>query len=197
MSIKTIRTLLWSLVAVVALGATGLYAYSAFTRPAAVASLGAGDYQLQTAEGVPFSRASLDGNPSLLFFGFTHCPEVCPTTMAEMTAWYEALGDEAKDLKAYFVTVDPERDTAEVVGDYVAWTGHVTGITGSVEEIEKAAKAWGIFHQKVPLEGGDYTMDHTASVFLLNKAGEFEGTIAYREDSGTAVEKIRKLLAKG
>jgi len=196
MKLATLRTILWALVAVVAVGATGLYAYTAFTRPTQAQSLGQGDYQLTTAAGEPFNRASLQGSPSLLFFGFTHCPEVCPTTMAEMTAWYETLGDEAKDLKAYFVTVDPERDTAEIVGDYVSWTGHVTGVTGSVEEIEKAAKAWAIYYKKVPLEGEDYTMDHTASVFLLNRQGEFEGTIAYREDTGTAVEKIRKLLSE-
>jgi len=196
MNLKTVRIVLWTLVAVAALGATGLYTYTAMQRGQAVAAIGDGDYQLTTADGEPFTRASLVGNPSLLFFGFTHCPEVCPTTLAEMTAWYETLGEEAKDLKAYFVTVDPERDTAEIVGDYVAWTGHVTGITGSLDEIEKAAKAWAIFHKKVPLEGDDYTMDHTASVFLLNEQGEFEGTIAYREEMATAIGKIRKLLAE-
>ncbi|SFV28060.1 protein SCO1/2 [Devosia crocina] len=197
MRLSTIRTVLWTVVAVVALSATGLYAYSAFNRPQAVAAVGAGDYQLTTTDGTPFTRASFEGHPSLLFFGFTHCPEVCPTTLAEMTAWYEALGDEAGDLKAYFITVDPERDTAPIVADYVSWTGHVTGVTGSVEEIEKAASAWAVYHQKVPLEGDDYTMDHTASVFLLNREGEFEGTIAYREEMSTAVGKIRKLLAQG
>jgi protein SCO1/2 len=195
-NLNRLRIVLWTLVAVVGLGAAGLYAYSA-TRPSVTQNLGDGDYQLLTASGEPFTRASLVGHPSMLFFGFTHCPEVCPTSLAEMTAWYEALGDEAKDLKAYFVTVDPERDTPEIIGDYVAWTGHVTGITGTQEEIEKAAKAWAIYYQKVPLDDGDYTMDHTASVFLLNKEGNFEGTIAYREDGATAIAKLRKLLARG
>lgn len=195
-NLNRLRIILWALVAVVGLGAAGLYAYSA-TRPSVAQNLGDGDYQLVTATGEAFTRESLVGSPSMLFFGFTHCPEVCPTSLAEMTAWYEALGDEAKDLKAYFVTVDPERDTAEIIGDYVSWTGHVTGITGTPEEIEKAAKAWAIYYQKVPLDDGDYTMDHTASVFLLDKEGNFEGTIAYREDSATAVAKLRKLLAEG
>ncbi|KFL32885.1 hypothetical protein JP75_01755 [Devosia riboflavina] len=191
-----LRAVLWTLVAVAGLGAVGLYTYSA-TRPSLTQNLGDGDYQLTTASGEAFDRQSFAGAPSMLFFGFTHCPEVCPTSLAEMTSWYEALGEEAKDLKAYFVTIDPERDTADIIGDYVAWTGHVTGVTGTPEEIEKAAKAWAIYYQKVPLEDGDYTMDHTASIFLLNREGNFEGTIAYREDSATALAKLRKLLAEG
>jgi protein SCO1/2 len=194
-ALTPLRTILWTLVAVAALGATGLYAYTTMFRSAQAATLGDGDYQLATASGEPFTRDSLDGSPSMLFFGFTHCPEVCPTSLAEMTAWYETLGEEADDLRAWFVTVDPERDTAEVIGDYVAWTKHVTGVTGSREEIDKAIAAWAIYAEKIPLEGGDYTMDHTASVLLLNRNGEFEGTIGYREDSITAIEKLRRLIA--
>jgi protein SCO1/2 len=195
MSLSQIRTVLWTLVAVAALGATGLYVYTTIARPAQAVALGQGDYQLVTASGEPFSHESLVGKPSMLFFGFTHCPEVCPTSLAEMAAWYETLGEDAKDLNAFFISVDPERDTAEVIGDYVNWTGRVTGVTGSIEEVEKAARAWGVYYEKVPLEGEDYTMDHTASVFLVNAEGEFEGTIAYRESVDTAVAKLRRLLA--
>ena len=194
MALSHIRTVLWTLVAVAALGATGLYVYTTMTRPAQAVALGQGDYELVTATGAAFNRDSLKGSPSMLFFGFTHCPEVCPPSLAEMASWYEALGDEADDLNAFFVTVDPERDTAEVIGDYVSWTGRVTGVTGSPEEIAKAAQSWAVYAEKVPLEGGDYTMDHTASVFLVNAEGEFEGTIAYREDSDTALAKLRRLL---
>jgi protein SCO1/2 len=194
MALSHIRTVLWTLVAVAALGATGLYVYTTMTRPAQAVALGQGDYDLVTATGAAFNRDSLKGSPSMLFFGFTHCPEVCPTSLAEMASWYEALGDEADDLNAFFITVDPERDTAEVIGDYVSWTGRVTGVTGSPEEIAKAAQSWAVYAEKVPLEGGDYTMDHTASVFLVNAEGEFEGTIAYREDSDTALAKLRRLL---
>jgi len=194
MALSHIRTVLWTLVAVAALGATGLYVYTTMTRPAQAIALGQGDYELVTATGAAFNRDSLKGSPSMLFFGFTHCPEVCPTSLAEMTVWYEALGDEADDLNAFFVSVDPERDTAGVIGDYVSWTGRVTGVTGSPDEVAKAAKSWGVYYEKVPLEGGDYTMDHTASVFLVNAEGEFEGTIAYRENSDTALAKLRRLL---
>ena len=194
MALSHIRTVLWTLVAVAALGATGLYVYTTMTRPAQAVALGQGDYELVTATGEAFNRDSLKGRPSMLFFGFTHCPDVCPTSLAEMAVWYEALGDEADDLNAFFVSVDPERDTAEIIGDYVSWTGRVTGVTGSPDEVAKAAKSWGVYYAKVPLEGGDYTMDHTASVFLVNANGEFEGTIAYRENSDTALAKLRRLL---
>ncbi|WP_297105900.1 SCO family protein [uncultured Devosia sp.] len=194
MALSHIRTILWTLVAIAALGATGLYVYTTMTRPAQAVALGQGDYQLVTASGEAFTKQSLRGKPSMLFFGFTHCPEVCPTSLAEMASWYEALGEEADDLNAFFVTVDPERDTAEVIGDYVSWTGRVTGVTGTPEEVARATQSWGVYYEKVPLEGGDYTMDHTASVFLVNAQGDFEGTIAYRENSDTALAKLRRLL---
>ena len=194
MTLQRLRLVLWVLVGAAALAATGLYAYTTMTRSTQAAGLGQGDYRLETAAGEPFTRDSLRGSPSMVFFGFTHCPEVCPTSLAEMASWYEALGDEAEGLKAYFITVDPERDTADVIGDYVSWTGRVTGVTGTPAEIEKATKSWAVHAEKVPLEGGDYTMDHTASVFLLNAEGQFEGTIAYRESNDTALAKLRRLL---
>ena len=101
------------------------------------------------------------------------------------------------DLRAYFVSIDPVRDTPEVLGDYVSWVSdRITGITGDADQIDRLADAWGVFYEKVPLEGDDYTMDHTASVFLLDRQGQFQGTIAYREDMATALGKLRNLLAK-
>jgi len=195
MVLSRLRLVLWLLVGVAALTATGLYAYTTMVRPSPTLGLGQGAYRLVTSSGEPFTHESLKGRPSMLFFGFTHCPEVCPTSLAEMASWYETLGEEAENLQAFFVTVDPERDTAAVIGDYVSWTGRVTGVTGSVDEIAKAARSWGVFYEKVPLEGDDYTMDHTASVFLVNAQGAFEGTIAYRENSDTALAKLRRLLS--
>lgn len=195
MALSRLRVVLWALVVVAALGATGFYAYTTILRPTQAIGLGQGDYRLVTASGAPFTHDSLKGTPTMVFFGFTHCPEVCPTSLADMASWYEALGDEANDLKAYFITVDPERDTAGILGDYVAWTGRVTGITGTQEEIDKATRAWAVYYEKVPLEGGDYTIDHTASVFLLDSEGNFHGTIGYNEARDTALAKLRRLLA--
>ena len=197
MKLATLRTLLWSLVACVALG---LGAGAFLLRPAptsAATGFGKGEFALVDSSGQPVDETIFAGHPSMLFFGFTHCPEVCPTTMGEMAGWFEALGEEGRDLRAYFVSVDPERDTPAVLDEYVAWVSdRITGLTGTPEEIAKAAKAWGVFYQKVPLEGGDYTMDHTASVFLLDSNGEFQGTIAYREASETALGKLRNLLER-
>lgn len=199
MTLKTIRIWLWVAVAVMAVGLAA--ATFLLRQPGSTATtstgFGGGTYSLVNQRGEPVDQTMFQGHPSALFFGFTHCPEVCPTTMAEMSTWFEALGDEGKTLQAYFVTVDPERDTPEILGDYVSWVSdRITGVTGSQEEIDKIVKAWGVYAAKVPLEGDDYTMDHTASVFLLDSKGEFQGTIAYGEDSNTAVGKLRNLLAK-
>ena len=196
MALRTVRTWLWVAVAALALTA-GAAAFLLRQQPPAADSFGVAEYDLVDQNGNPVDETVFAGHPSALFFGFTHCPEVCPTTMAEMSAWFEALGDEGKDLRAYFVSIDPERDTPAVLGDYVSWVSdHITGITGDPAQIAVMAKAWGVFYEKVPLDGDDYTMDHTASVFLLDRNGAFQGTIAYREDMATALGKLRNLLAK-
>ena len=197
MNLKTLRIGLWVVVAIVAVGAGGLALLRPQPNAATASTFGQASFNLVDQNNNPVDETAFTGHPSLLFFGFTHCPEVCPTTMGEMASWFEALGDEGKDLRAYFVTIDPERDTPSVLGDYVSWVSdRITGFTGSPEEVAKLAKGWGVFYEKVPLEGGGYTMDHTASVFLLNSKGEFEGTIAYREDEAAVMDKIHNLLAK-
>lgn len=194
MNLRTIRIALWAAVAIVAGLATIAYFTLRVPTPGA-AGLGGGDYALVEDTGAAFTPASLSGQPTLLFFGFTHCPEVCPTTLFEMAAWFEELGPDARDLRGYFVSVDPERDTPEIIGEYVdAASDKIHGVTGSRPEIDKMIAAWKVYAKKVPTEDGSYTMDHTASVFLINKDGQFEGTVAYREDFDTAVGKVKKLI---
>ena len=193
-ALSRFRLILWGLVVVAAIGATALFVFSPPRNPATT-GLGGGTYALTDAAGTPVDQTMLTGHPSLLFFGYTHCPDVCPTTLAEMADWLGRLGPDAKNLKAYFVTVDPERDTPAVLGDYVGWTdGKVTAISGSPTEIAKLTGAWKVLAEKVPGDGDAYTMNHTASVFLVNAEGGFEGTIAYGENADTAVAKIRKLV---
>jgi len=197
MSLRLIRIVAWSAVIVVAVILAGVYALGRNGGTPAEGNFGQGDYKLETAAGQPFTAASLKGAPSLLFFGYTHCPDVCPTTMADMALWFHELGHEGKALRAFFVSVDPSRDTPAVIHDYVkAVSDRITGVTGTPDEIAKIEKAWRVFSRKVPIPGGDdYTMDHTASVYLLNSKGQFEDIIAYQDDDATALKKLKKLLA--
>jgi protein SCO1/2 len=195
MTLRTIRIGLWT--AVVLLAALATFLYFGPGRPGQTV-LGGGDYVLEDGTGAKVTPATLTGKPSMLFFGYTHCPDVCPTTLAEMAGWYEQLGPDADKLNAFFVTVDPERDTPAVINDYVhAVSDRVTGITGTRAEIDKIITAWKVYSEKVPGTDGDYMMNHTASVFLINSQGGFEGTIAYGESQDTAVGKLKKLIAKG
>lgn len=151
-------------------------------------------FTLVDQKGKEITEAAFRGHPSALFFGFTHCPEVCPTTLFELDGWLKAMGDEGKDIRAYFVSVDPERDTPEVMDLYVSnVSDRITGITGDPAKVAAMVKSFGIFSRKVELEGGDYTMDHTASILLLDEGGDFFGTIAYEENPETALAKLKRL----
>ena len=133
--------------------------------------------------------------PTILFFGFTHCPEVCPTTLYEITSWINELGLNKENIQAIFVTLDPKRDTYKVLNEYLSnFENLITGLTGPEENIIKLAKSWGVYRKVVSLDNEDYTKDHTATVFLLNKDGSINGTITFREPFEVAVEKVKKLL---
>lgn len=196
-ALRTIRVVLWTLVAVAAIGATWIW-YTNRPEQAALAGeqYGAGDYQLVTHEGEAVDDSIFLGRPSAVFFGFTHCPDVCPTTLADMQHWFAELGAEGEPLQAFFVSVDPERDTPQVLSEYVGWVSdRITGLTGEPAEIEEMIEAWGVSAERVPLDGGGYNVNHTASVFLLDENGGFFGTIAYGEDPETALGKLRRLIA--
>jgi protein SCO1/2 len=151
-------------------------------------------FKLVDMNGEPITEAALQDHPSVVFFGFTHCPEVCPTTLFEMKGWFDKLGDDGKNIKAYFVTIDPERDTPQLLKDYISnVTDRVIGITGNPADVASMAKSWSVYFKKVDTSDGDYTMDHTASVFLLNSKGQFHGTIAYGENPDTALAKLKRL----
>lgn len=157
-----------------------------------------GPFALTDQTGQPVTEAAFRGHPSAVFFGFTHCPEVCPTTLFELSGWLKTMGDEGKDIRAYFVSIDPERDTPDVMGTYVGnFSDRITAVTGEPDKVYAMAKSFGIYWKKVPTDDGDYTMDHTASVLLLNGKGEFAGTIAYGENADTAIAKLKRLAEQG
>ena len=132
--------------------------------------------------------------PTLLFFGFTHCPEVCPTTLSNLLNNIELLEKNKKNYRVLFVTLDPERDTINNLNDYLQnFNSSVIGLTGELNEINKFAKNWNIYWEKVP-EGDSYTINHTATVFMINKKGNFAGTIAWGESDKSINLKLKKLL---
>ena len=139
----------------------------------AVAAIG-GPLDLEDQNGKPFTDAQMKGHPFLVFFGFTHCPDICPTTLFDMSQMMKALGPDADRVGALFITVDPDRDTPKVLKDYLSnFDPHLRGLTGDQAQIDAAIKEYRVYAKKVPLENGDYTMDHTAIVYLMDKDGRF------------------------
>ncbi|PAP95501.1 SCO family protein [Mesorhizobium wenxiniae] len=155
-------------------------------------------FTLVDQKGAPITEAAFRGHPSVIFFGFTHCPEVCPTTLFELAGWLKTMGDDGKNLRAYFVTVDPERDTPEIMNAYISnFSDRILGITGDPEKVHAMVKAFGIYWKKVDTGDGDYTMDHSSTMLLLNAKGDYAGTIAYGESPDAAVAKLKRLAAAG
>jgi protein SCO1 len=139
----------------------------------AVAAVG-GPFHLEDQNGKPFTDQDMKGRPYLVFFGFTHCPDVCPTTLFELSQILGKLGPDADRTGAIFITVDPERDTPDKIKDYLSnFDPHLRGLTGDQASVNEAIKAYRVYAKKVPLDNGDYTMDHTAVVYLMDKNGRF------------------------
>lgn len=184
---------LWAMVALVCGATLAVYLSRNETAPTSAEAVYGTPFRLVDQNGAEITESALRGKPSAVFFGFTHCPDVCPTTLAELSAAKAALKAKDKDLNVVFVTVDPERDTPAVLKDYVgAVSPEITAITGEPAKVSEMLKGWGVHAQKVG-EGADYTMDHTASTFLLDSAGRFAGTIAWGENPKTATEKLERL----
>jgi protein SCO1/2 len=184
--------ILWALVLVAAVGATALFLLKP---PNNALGVTGAPFTLQSTAGGSFTEADLRGTPSLVFFGYTSCPDVCPTTLADQAVWRQDLGLGDKDLRTIFVTVDPERDTAPMLADYLSNFPGTFGLVGTPQQTEAAKASFGVFSEKQkPDSSGFYLVNHTANVFLIDKDGQFEGTIAYGEAKATAEGKIKKLL---
>jgi protein SCO1/2 len=154
-----------------------------------------GPFRLTDQNGKTFTDQDLKGRPFLVFFGFTHCPEVCPTTLFEVSEILRKLGPDADRVGALFVTIDPERDTAPVLKDYLSsFDPHLAALTGELADITAVAKAYRAYFKKVPLEGSDYTMDHTAIVYLMDKQGRFVSPFSIKRAADVSVADLRKQL---
>ncbi len=194
-----VRIALWGAVLVAAAGLAFLMLRPAPTLPEArvselpLASIG-GPFTLVDGKGQPFSSTKLAGKPFAIFFGFTHCPDVCPATLARLAKLRRTLGRGDDAFNIVFVTVDPERDGPAEVGAYAGlFATPVIGLTGSPAAIEQVKKQYAVFSAKAPQPGGDYSVDHTASVFVMDDAGKFVATIAPEESDAVALAKLKRV----
>ncbi len=159
-----------------------------------IAAIG-GPFKLVDQDGNQVTDKDMKGRPFLVFFGFTHCPDVCPTTLFEVSEILRALGPDADRTRALFITVDPERDTPAVMKDYLSsFDPHLSGLTGDAAAVAAVAKAYRVYFKKVPLDQGGYTMDHTAIVYLMDKQGRFVAPFSLKRTTEAAAADLRRHL---
>lgn len=152
-----------------------------------------GPFNLTDQDGKAISDQKFRGKPFLVFFGFTHCPDVCPTTLFEVSEVMRRLGPDADKTAALFVTVDPERDTPDKMKEYLSsFDPHLSGATGDLTTVAAVAKAYRVYYKKIPTDGGDYTMDHTAIVYLMDKNGHFVAPFNLRRTPEEAAADLKK-----
>ena len=144
--------------------------------------------------GIEFNKASLNEKPSLLFFGFTHCPEICPTTLSQLSEITENLQNPINLTNIVFITLDPKRDTQDHLKEYIQYFNkNVIAITGQINEIKKLADNWNVFFETIGSSKENYNINHTATVFMLDRTGVFRGTIAWGENEESVIKKIINL----
>jgi protein SCO1/2 len=154
-----------------------------------------GPFQLVNHNAQPVTDQDLKGHPFLVFFGFTHCPDVCPTSLFEVSEILRALGPDGDRVNALFVTVDPERDTPDKLKDYLSsFDPRLIGVTGDTAAITAMEKSYRVYAKKVPLEKGDYTMDHTAIVYLMDKDGKFVAPFNIKRRPADAAADLKRYL---
>ena len=154
-----------------------------------------GPFKLVDQNGKPLTDQDMKGKPFLVFFGYTHCPDVCPTTLFELSEVLHAMGKDADRINALFISVDPDRDTPAVMKDYLSsFDPHLRGATGSQEQIDAVEKAYRAYAKKVPTKNGDYSMDHSAVVYLMDKQGRFVAPFNLKRKPAEAAAALRKYL---
>ncbi len=172
-----------------------LFATGQFRSGAPAGSAIGGPFKLTDQDGRPITDQDMKGEPLLVFFGYTHCPDICPTTLFEISEVLRAMGKDADRVHALYITVDPERDTAAVMKDYLSsFDPHLRGATGDPQAIAAAEKAYHVFAEKVPTGNGDYSMDHTALVYLMDKQGRFVAPFSLKRRPEEAAADLKRYL---
>lgn len=162
----------------------------------ALASAIGGPFQLIDQNGKPFSDADLKGKWHLIFFGYTHCPDACPTALNEMSLALDRLGMKRDEVGVVFITVDPERDTPDALKSYVqSFDAPIVALTGSPEAVAQAAKAYRVFYARHPRADGDYDMDHSAVIYVMNPEGRFTATFTPDSSADAIVQRLQKLIS--
>lgn len=161
------------------------------TRAIAIGS----EFSLVDPEGRIRTWSEFRGRPVALFFGFTNCPDICPTTLGELSVHLAGLGSRGDELSVVLISADPARDTPQALAAYLqSFDPRIVGLTGSEEAVAKTFSDFNAFRKVVPLEGGDYTVDHTAGVFLFDREGGFAGTLDLHESQEVQRAKLERLL---
>jgi protein SCO1/2 len=154
-----------------------------------------GPFQLTDQAGQTVTEKNMQGRPTLIFFGFTHCPDICPTALFEMSEVLRALGKDAERVNTWFVSVDPERDTAASMKEYLSsFDPSIKGLTGNAEAVAKVISGFRVYARKVPLKDGDYTMDHTALVYLMDRDGKFVAPFNLKRTPEEAAKDLKRYL---
>jgi len=198
--LKALRLALWGAVALaVGIGLLTMLAPGRMSPQAeqpSYADLIGGPFALTAPDGSRVTDKTLKGKPFAIFFGFTRCPDVCPTTLSRMAQLRKQLGPDGDKFRIVFVSVDPGYDSPADIGRYVELFGTpILGLTGTDAEVNAAVKAYRAFYEKVPTNGGkDYTIDHTASVYLMDADGKLQSIIAYDETDANALAKLKRLV---
>jgi protein SCO1/2 len=194
-ALRILRYVAWGAVAIVAVALLWFMLAGRNQDGGIVAASIGGPFSLTDQNGNTVTEESLKGQPSAMFFGYTFCPDVCPTTLADMSLWLKDLGADADKLKVYFVTVDPERDTQAAIREYLtAFDPRIVGLTGDRAAVDRMLEAFRVYSRKTGEDPDYYLMDHTASVFLLDAEGRFVGTVDYQENPETALAKLKRLV---
>jgi protein SCO1 len=164
--------------------------------PAAGAAAIGGPFTLVDDTGATVTERTLAGKAYAMYFGYTFCPDICPTTLFDLSRWIGKLGPDADKLNYVFVTVDPERDTPKLMHAYLSsFDKHIRGFTGTPEEIAKIAREYRVYYKKVPSSDGNYVMDHSAIIYLMAPDNKFVTVIPYQEDDASALAKLKNLAA--